>query len=315
MKLVVLDRNTLSVGDMDFSPFERLGEVSYYDAMQADEIVKVCKGAEIVLLNKSVISREMIEEMPNLKLIGIFATGYNNIDIKAAREHNIDVFNVPGYSTDSVAQLVFAFIFSFATSIAKYDIAVHNGQWVYSPTFAFFPYRINELSSKILGIVGYGNIGRKVAKIADAIGMNIMVYSRRKYDDCPYEQVDKETLFKNADFLSLNCPLNEGTEGLVCEDTLKLMKKSAFIINTSRGQVVDSVALANALNSDLIAGAGIDVLTKEPMDKSEPLFSAKNCIITPHIGWASYEARKRLMLLVAESVAKWQSGNPENIVN
>lgn len=315
MKIVVLDRNTLSVGDMDFSPFEKLGEVSYYDAMPAEEIIKACKDVQILLLNKTLISREIIEALPDLKLIGIFATGYNNIDIVAAREKGIDVFNIPGYSTDSVAQLVFAFILSFATSIAKYDVAVHNGEWVYSPKLAFFPYRINELTSKTLGIVGFGNIGKKVAKIGDALGMRIIIYSRRKYDDCPYEQVDKETLFKTSDYLSLNCPLNEGTENLVCEETLKLMKKTAFVINTSRGQVIDSQALANALNNDQIAGAGIDVFSKEPMEKTEPLYTAKNCILTPHIGWASYEARKRLMLLVADCVEKWQNGTPINIVN
>lgn len=315
MKITILDRNTLTIGDMDFSPIEALGEVSYYDALPQEEVVSACQGADAVLINKAEMTREVIEALPDLKYIGIFATGFNNVDIAFARERGIDVCNVPGYSTDSVAQLVFAFIFSFATSIAKYDEAVHRGEWIHSPTFAFFPYHLSELADKTLGIVGFGNIGKKVAKIGEAVGMKVLIYSHRRYDDCPYEQVDKETLFGRSDYISLNCPLNEGTQNLVCEETLSLMKQTACIINTSRGGVVDSVALANALNCDRIRGAGIDVLVKEPMEKDDPLFTAKNCLITPHIGWASLEARSRLMLKVAENLSAWKNGAPIHVVN
>ena len=315
MKITILDRNTLTIGDLDFSPIEALGEVSYYDALPPEQVVSACQGADVVLINKAEMTKEVIEALPNLKYIGVFATGYNNVDISFARQKGIDVCNVPGYSTDSVAQLVFAFIFSFATSIAKYDAAVHRGEWIHSPTFAFFPYFLSELAGKTLGIVGFGNIGKKVAQIGNAVGMKILIYSRRKYEDCPYEQVDKKTLFREADYLSLNCPLNEGTQNLVCEETLSLMKQTACIINTSRGGVIDSVALANALNCDKIRGAGIDVLVKEPMEKDDPLFTAKNCLITPHIGWASLEARKRLMLEVADNIAAWKNGAAVHVVN
>lgn len=315
MKITILDHNTLTIGDMDFSPIEALGEVTYYDALPPEEVISACQEADAVLINKAEMTKEVIDALPNLKYIGIFATGYNNVDIAYAREKGIDVCNVPGYSTDSVAQLVFAFIFSFATSIADYNEAVHRGEWIHSPTFAFFPYPLTELAGKTLGIAGYGNIGKKVAKIGDAIGMKILIYSRRKYDDCPYEQVDKETLFRASDYLSLNCPLNEGTKNLVCEETLSLMKPEACIINTSRGGVVDSAALAHALNCDKIRGAGIDVLVKEPMEKDDPLFTAKNTLITPHIGWASLEARKRLMLQVADNLSAWKKGAPVHVVN
>ncbi|MCQ2512067.1 MAG: D-2-hydroxyacid dehydrogenase [Lachnospiraceae bacterium] len=315
MNIYILDQNTLTIGDLDFSPIEKLGKVTCLDSMGAKEVILACKDADILLINKQEISREMMEQLPNLKYIGVFATGYNNVDIKAARELGIDVVNVPGYSTDAVAQLAFSFIFAYTTSLQAYNQAVHEGKWVYSPTFAFFPYHLSELTGKVLGIVGFGNIAKKVAKIGDAIGMQIKIYSRRKYDDCPYEQVEKEELFQTSDFLTLHCPLNEGTANLVNEETLKLMKKTAFLVNTSRGGVVDSKALAEALNEERIAGAGIDVLVNEPMDKDEPLYTAKNCMITPHIGWACSETRARLVLLVADNLSSWMNGTPKNVVN
>lgn len=315
MKITILDRNTLTIGDIDFSPIEALGDVTYFDALPPEQVVPACQDADAVLLNKAEMTKEVIASLPKLKYIGVFATGYNNVDIAFAREKGIDVCNVPGYSTDSVAQLVFAFIFSFATSIAQYNEAVHRGEWIHSPTFAFFPYHLSELAGKTLGIVGFGNIGKKVAKIGDAIGMKVLIYSRRRYEDCPYEQVDKEKLFRESDYLSLNCPLNEGTKDLVCEETLSLMKKTACVINTSRGGVVDSQALANALNCGKIRAAGIDVLVKEPMEKDDPLFTAENCLITPHVGWACLESRKRLMLQVAENLSAWKNGMAVHVVN
>ena len=318
MNIVILDQNTLTIGDVNFEKIEKLGNVSKYDAFphtKPELITEACKDAEIVLINKAKFTREVIEKLPKLRYIGLFATGYNNVDIKTAREHGIDVVNAPGYSSDSVAQLVFAFIMSFATSIADYNASVHRGEWVYSKTFAYFPYRLTELSGKTLGIVGYGAIAKRVAKIGDAFGMNVEIYSRRRYDDCPYKQVDKETLFKNADFLSLNCPLNEGTANIINEGTIKLMKPTAFIVNTARGGCVDSCALANALNEGRIAGAGIDVLVNEPMEEDDPLRTAKNCIITPHIAWASIEARRRLLDMVAGSIETWMAGSPRYVVN
>ena len=315
MKIVILDHNTLTIGDMDFSPIEKLGEVTYHDALAPEELVPACREADAILINKAEITAEIMEQLPNLKYIGIFATGFNNVDLAAARSKGIDVCNVPGYSTDSVAQLVFAFIFSFATSIADYDAAVHRGEWIFSPTCAFFPYYLSELAGKTLGIVGFGNIGKKVAKIGEAIGMQVLVSSRRKYADCPYEQVDTEELFRKSDYLTLHCPLNEESKNLVNAGTLDLMKSSAVIINTSRGGVVDSQALAEALNCGKIRGAGIDVLVKEPMAEDDPLYTAKNCMITPHIGWASIESRTRLMQQVADNLSAWMTGKPVHVVN
>ena len=315
MKITVLDRNTVTMGDLDFGPLEKLGEVTYFDALPHNEVVEACRGADAVIINKAKMTREVIEALPDLKYIGLFATGYNNVDCTAARERGIDVVNAPGYSTDSVAQLVFAFILSFATSISEYNASVHRGEWVYSKTFAYFPYRLTELSGKTLGVVGFGAIGKKVAAIGKAFGMRVIVYSRRICDDCPFEQVDKERIFRESDFLSLNCPLNSGTARLVSAETLSLMKKTAFIVNTSRGGVVDSEALADALNSGRIAGAGIDVLENEPMRSDDPLRTAANCVITPHVAWASKEARDRLIVMVTESLRLWKEGRKRFVVN
>ena len=315
MIITVLDRNTLTVGDMDFSPIEALGEVRYYDVLPAEKLPEVLADTEAVLINKAKMTRELIEKLPKLRYIGLFATGYNNVDLEAAGEHGISVVNAPGYSGASVAQLVFSFILQFATSLSDYNASVHRDEWVYSPTFAYFPYKITELAGKTLGIVGYGDIAKRVAKIGDAFGMNVLIHSRRIYNDCPYRQADRETLFREADFISLNCPLNPGTEKLVCRETLALMKPTAFLVNTSRGGVVDSDALAEALNSDKIAGAGVDVLETEPMSENDPLRTAKNLIITPHIAWASFEARKRLVIMVAESLRLWAEGTPRFVVN
>ncbi|MBP5311988.1 MAG: D-2-hydroxyacid dehydrogenase [Clostridia bacterium] len=315
MKITVLDRNTVTMGDLDFGPLEKLGEVSYFDALPAEEVIASCRGADAVIINKAKMTREVIEALPDLKYIGLFATGYNNVDCAAAREHGIDVVNAPGYSTDSVAQLVFSFILSFATSISEYNASVHRGEWVYSKTFAYFPYRLTELAGKTLGVVGFGAIGRKVAAIGNALGMRVIIHSRRIYDDCRWEQVEKERLFRESDFLSLNCPLNPGTANFVSKETLAMMKPNAYIVNTARGGVVDSEALAEALNSGRIAGAGIDVLETEPMKQDDPLRTAANCTMTPHIAWASKEARERLIVMVTESLKLWSEGRKRFVVN
>lgn len=315
MNITVLDLNTITNGDLDLSPIEKLGNVSYFDILAFNEVVEACADAEIVLTNKTEITKELMLKLPKLKYVGLFATGYNNVDLDHAKENGIAVCNVPGYSTDSVAQLVFAYILSLTTSLPTYNESVKRGDWVRSSTFAYFPYYISELAGKTLGIIGYGAIGKKVAEIGNAFGMKINIYSRRKYDDCVYPQVTKEELFKNADYVSVNCPLNEGTAELINSSTLSLMKKTAYLINTARGGIVNSKDLADALNNDIIAGAGIDVLPQEPMNPDEPLLKAKNCMLSPHIGWASIEARRRLILKVAENISAWQSGNPINVVN
>ncbi|MBP5665216.1 MAG: D-2-hydroxyacid dehydrogenase [Clostridia bacterium] len=315
MRIVVLDRDTVTNGDLDFSALEALGEVTYFDVISHENIAEACANADAVIINKAEMTRDVLEKLPELKYIGLFATGYNNVDTAAAREFGIDVVNAPGYSTASVAQLVFAFILSFATSIGDYNASVHRGDWVGSATFSYFPFRLTELAGKTLGIAGFGAIGGKVAEIGSALGMNVIVYTRTPKKNCPYRFVSKEELFAESDFLSLNCPLNEGTKNLVNRETLALMKSDAFIVNTARGGVVDSQALADALNSGKIAGAGIDVLIKEPMRADDPLRTAKNCMITPHIAWASKEARDRLIAMVAESLRLWKEGKPRFVVN
>ena len=315
MKIAVLDLNTLTRGDLDFSPLDKLGETSYHNVLSEDQLVEACKGVDAILINKAQISGDVMDRLPDLKYIGLFATGYNNVDLDAADAHHISVVNVPGYSTDAVAQHAFAFILMHATSMPLYNDAVHKGEWIYSDTFSFFPYTISELAGKTLGIVGFGNIGRKVAAIGKAFGMNVIFSNRSTVASADCRQVDIISLFKSADYITLHCPLNTGTENLVDKEKISLMKPSAFLVNTSRGGVVDSAALAEALNNNMISGAGIDVLPVEPMEKDDPLFTAKNCIITPHVGWAAIEARKRCVKTVIDSLEAWINGSPRFVVN
>ena len=315
MKIIILDTNTLTRGDLDFSCINRLGETVYYDILPPEEIIPKCIDADVLLINKAEMTREVLDSLPNLKYIGLFATGYNNVDLAAASSHGISVVNVPGYSTDAVSQHVFAFILSHASSIALYNDTVHKGDWIRSGSFSFFPYPITELAGKTLGIIGFGNIGRKVAQIGAAFGMNVLIKSRTHKENCPYRQTDLDTVLTESDYITLHCPLNESSASLINADTLKLMKPSVFLVNTSRGGVVDSHALADALNRGMIAGAGIDVLPVEPMTAEDPLLHAKNCIITPHIGWAAIESRRRCVQIVADNLKAWMDGKPQNVVN
>lgn len=315
MKIHILDTNTLTRGDLDFSAIEELGETTYHNILSQEEILDQCRDADVLLINKADMNRTLIESLPSLRYIGLFATGYNNVDLTAAKEHDVAVVNVPGYSTDAVAQHVFSFILMHASSLPEYNEAVHRGEWIYSEAFSFFPYPITELAGKTLGIIGYGNIGKKVAKIGDAFGMNILIMNRTFRKDCPYKQAAFEEVLKQADYLTLHCPLNDSSANLINEEALRKMKPTAYLINTSRGGVVDSAALADALNKGLIAGAGIDVLSTEPMPADEPLYTAKNCVITPHVAWAAIESRRRCVQIVAENLKAWMEGKPQNIVN
>ncbi len=314
MKITVLDKCTLTVGDIDFSPIEALGEVSYYDLLPHDRIVDAAKDAEVLLCNKAVIGSDIMDGCKKLKYIGLFATGYNNIDIAEAKKRGIVVVNVPGYSTYSVAQLTVAFILAHATSLFEYNTSTHNGDWVRSSAFSYFPYPITELWGKTLGIYGLGAIGRKVAQCAESLGMNVIVNTRTVRDN-DYEYVSLEELFKRSDYLTLHAPLTDKNKELICAKTLSLMKPSAYLINTSRGGVINENDLAQALNEGRIAGAALDVLTVEPMREDNPLISAKNCTITPHVAWASYQARVRLIDIVAENIKAYQNGTPVNVVN
>lgn len=314
MKTVILDKCTVTKGDVDLSPLEAFGEVEYYDLLPKEEIKKVLKDADAVVCNKAKLDREIIEGS-SLKFIGVFATGYNNIDTVAAREKGITVCNVPGYSTDSVAEHTFALILELAGSASAYARSVAAGDWKRSRQFSYFFAPIIELKAKTLGIYGLGTIGQKVARIAAAFDMRVIAYSRTPKNIAGVADVDRETLFKESDFLTLHCPLNSESALAVNKESLALMKPTAYIVNTARGGVVDEPALAEALEKGVIAGAALDVLTEEPMAEDCPLFGAKNCIITPHVAWAALETRTRLVDLVAENLAAFVAGTPINVVN
>ena len=313
-KIVVLDKISFTNGDIDLSYLDALGDVSYYDVLPNDEVVKVCKDAEIIICNKTTFDKEKITKLKKLKYIGLTATGYNNVDLEYAKNMGITVTNVPSYSTDDVAQHVFAFILHYANKVHQYDKTVKDGEWQKSKTFCYFYKPLIEIANKTLGIIGYGDIGKKVAKIASAFSMNVIVYTRTK-KDMPYKQVTLEEVFKKSDFLTLHCPLNEQTKGIVNEKTLSLMKPSSVLINTSRGGVIDEQALRKALDDGVIAHAMLDVLQSEPMSKDCPLIGLDNVTFTPHVAWAPKECRQRLIIEVAKNVERYVSGVPQNVVN
>ncbi len=313
-KITVLDKCTLTVGDIDFSKLDALGTTEYYDILTKEEIINVCRDTDVILCNKAVIDREIMDSCPKLKYIGLFATGYNNIDVKYAAEKGITVCNAPNYSTNSVAQLTFAYILNHTTSLDKYNESTHNGEWVKARAFSYFPYPINELHGKNICIIGYGAIGKQVAKLADAFGMRIYIATRTKPKECPYPLVTVDEAFRLADYLTVHCPLTEQTKGLINAERLKTMKKTAYVINTARGAVADEYALREALDKHIISGAACDVLTVEPMREDDPLIGADNITLTPHIAWASYEARVRLISLVASNLKAYQNGLPQNTV-
>ncbi|MBE6706327.1 MAG: D-2-hydroxyacid dehydrogenase [Ruminococcaceae bacterium] len=314
MKTVILDTCTVTKGDLDMSPLSAFGEVEYYDILTPEKIIEVLAFADAVVCNKSVIDRRIIDAT-NLKFIGVFATGYNNIDIEYAREKGIVVCNVPGYSTDSVTQVTWSFILELASSTSKYAKSVANGDWKKASYFTYFDFPITELAGKTLGIYGLGTIGLSVARVGLALGMKIIAYTRTPKTVEGIELVSEDELFKKSDFLTFHCPLNEKTAKIVNERTLSLMKPTAFLINTARGGVIDEQALADALKNGVIAGAALDVLTYEPMAEDCPLWGIDNCMITPHVAWASLESRTRLIGKVAGNLKAFYEGNPINVVN
>lgn len=314
MKTVILDKCTVTKGDIDMSSLEQFGETVYYDILTKNEIIEALDGADAVVCNKAVIDREIIDAT-DLKFIGVFATGYNNIDIDYASERGIIVCNVPGYSTDSVTQLTISFLLELACSTSKYASSVAMGDWQRSKQFSYFSYPITEISGKTLGIYGLGTIGCAVARVALALGMNVIAYTRTPKSVDGVTLVTVEELFSKSDYLTFHCPLTESTSKIVNKDTLALMKPTAMIINTSRGGVIDEAALADALSSHRIAAAALDVLTEEPMSADCPLQGLDNCIITPHVAWAAVETRTRLISMVAQNLEAFQKGTPINVVN
>ncbi len=317
-RIVILDWDTMAYHreELNARRFASLAaHVDIYPQTKPEETVQHIGDADVVICNKVLITREVMEACPNIKYIGILATGFNNVDLIAAAERGIPVCNAGSYSTDAVAQLVFAYIFDYFQRVALYSMEVRLGGWEKSPTFSYFPYPTGELRGKTLGIIGYGNIGRQVAKIADAFGMSVLIATRTVPENCPYPVVTAEEVFRRSDVLTLHCPLNEQTKGLVCKRSLALMKETAVLINTSRGGTVVEQELADALNNDMLAAAYLDVLEKEPMSPDTPLKNAKNCTITPHIGWTPLEARRRLLDITEDNLRGWLNGNPQHVVN
>ncbi|MDE7104821.1 MAG: D-2-hydroxyacid dehydrogenase [Ruminococcus sp.] len=316
MKIVVLDWSTVTSNN-DISPddLKKYGDVKIFSLTPPELTAERIGDAEIILCNKVIITRDIMDNCPNLRYIGLFATGFNNIDIEYAKLKNITVCNAGQYSTNAVAQQVFAYILDFASHIRNYDFAVKSGEWESSSCFSYFPIPTAELAGKTLSVIGYGSIGKRVAEIGKVFNMNIVINTRTKPENCPYEVTDIMTAVKKADFLTFHCPLTEQTKGIVNADLLNAMKTSAVLINTSRGAVINEKDLAKALNNEKISYAYLDVLEKEPMSPDTPLKTAKNCIITPHTAWSAYETRKRLFDIVCENIMSWQNGSPQNKVN
>ncbi|MDR1629961.1 MAG: D-2-hydroxyacid dehydrogenase [Oscillospiraceae bacterium] len=317
MKIVILDGYAENPGDLSWEPLRAFGEYSVYDRTPKEKVIERSAGADIVVTNKTPLPKETLARLPNLKFIALLSTGYNVVDIAYAKERGIPVSNIPSYSTHAVAQLVFAFILGHYNHVALHSEAVHAGEWSASPDFCFWKADLFELAHKTFGVIGYGEIGRRAAKIADAFGMRVIVTSRTKPAQLP-EYVtftDQGTLLKNADVVSLHCPLTPQTQGMVNEEFLAKMKPTALLINTARGPLVDEAALAKALCGKTIAGAGLDVLSSEPPEKDNPLFGAPNCLITPHIAWAGKETRARLMSIFLDNIKAFTEGGPIHVVN
>jgi len=314
MKIVVLDRNTVSYGDINFGEIEALGETTYFDKLPPEKTVECCAGADAVLINKTVITREVISALPTLKYIGAFATGYNNVDIAACAERGVTFCNAPAYSTHAVAQHAISLMLCFAGNTHKYINSVEQGDWIASDSFSYYAFPQYEVFGKTFAVIGFGEIGRATAKIAAALGMKVIVHTRTKPKNCEYEVVPREEAFKRADYLSLHCPLNDGTREIINENTLALMKNSAVIINTARGGLINERDLFSALNGGKIRGACLDVVAIEPMQKDNPLFGAKNCLITPHVAWLPVETRQRLVHTVAENLKAYIAGKPINVI-
>lgn len=316
-RIVVLDGYTLNPGDLSWDALEALGQVANFDRTPVDQIVQRAAGAEVVLTNKTVIGRETIRQLPQLQYIGVLATGFNVVDIAAARERGIIVTNVPAYGTPSVAQMVFALLLELTQHVGHHAQTVRDGRWSSCPDFCYWDFPLIEISALTFGIVGMGRIGREVAKLADAFGMKVIAFAHRPPGSPPpfVRMTDLDELFSQSDVISLHCPLTAETKEMVNAERLGKMKRSAFLINTGRGLLVNEQDLADALNAGRIGGAGLDVLSVEPPAKNNPLLSAKNCYVTPHIAWATRAARERLLRTAVENVRAFLAGSPINRVD
>lgn len=314
IKLTILDGHAVNPGDLSWDMFTEFADVTVYERTPKELLINRIGNSDAIFLNKINITEEVFAACPNLKYIGVLATGYNVIDLEAAKRHNVIVTNIPAYSTDSVAQHVFALILHFTNHVSIHNDSVMDGDWVKCPDFCYWNKSLLELNGKTLGIFGYGNIGKKVIKIAEAFGMKVICCTRTPRPDMP-ESVSFEELLKRSDFISLHAPLTNQTKNIINKDSIKLMKKSAYLINTARGGFIVEQDLADALNNGAIAGYAADVVGEEPMSKDCHLLSAKNCIITPHIAWAPLETRTRLQGIALDNFKNYLNGTPTNVVS
>lgn len=315
MKLVVLDGHTLNPGDLNWDGLHRLGEVTIHERTPPDLVMSRSAGAEIIFTNKTILNRESILALPELRYIGVLATGYNVVDTGAARERSVTVTNVPGYGTSSVAQMTLALILELTQQVGLHAQTVREGRWAASPDFCYWDRPLIELRGLTLGLVGYGSIGRAVAELGIAFGMKVIVHTRTPKSGEPVTFTDLESVFRQSDILSLHCPLTTENRGFVNSARLTLMKPTAYLVNTGRGPLVDEQALADALNDGRIAGAALDVLSVEPPCGENPLLKARNCLITPHIAWATRAARSRLMETAVANLRAFLDGKTSNVVN
>jgi glycerate dehydrogenase len=318
MKIVVLDGFTLNPGDLSWDGLKNKGDLSVYDRTSPDQILERAEGAEVLFTNKTPLDEEIINKLPSLKYIGVLATGYNVINTETAKQRGVIVSNIPGYGTASVVQMTFALLLELCQHVQRHSDSVMEGRWAASADWCYWDFPLIELADKTIGIIGFGNIGQKVGDVATAFGMNILGFDNRHTDQSHrknFKWVGIEELLEQSDVVSIHCPLFPETLGLINKDSLRKMKRTAFLLNTSRGPIIVDQELADALNNGIIAGAGIDVLSVEPPAKDNPLFRAKNCIITPHIAWATKEARSRLMDIAINNLFAFIAGKPVNVVN
>ena len=317
MNIVILDGYTANPGDLSWDRLKTFGELTVYERTHSSDTVERAKNADIVLTNKVILGKAEIEQLPRLKYIGVLATGYNVVDTKVAREHGIDVCNIPAYSTNSVAQMVFAHILNVASQVEHYAQANRQGAWAQSIDFSWQDTQLTELEGKTLGIVGLGNIGKAVARIGHAFGMKILAETSKSQNALPeyIEKVDRNALFERADFLTLHCPLTDSTRNLVCKESIARMKPTSVVINTGRGPLVNEADMAEALLTNKIYAYCADVLCNEPPAANNPLLACTNAYITPHIAWATREARARLVDIAIKNVQCFVEGQVQNVVN
>ncbi len=314
MKITILDGYAENPGDLSWEWLSEYGEYTVYDRTPAEFIKERADGSDIIITNKTPLRKDLLETLPELKYVGLLSTGYNIVDWEYCKSVGIPVCNIPSYSTAAVAQLTFALILEYTNAVALHSESVHSGEWSACKDFCYWKSPLTELQNKTLGIIGFGNIGKAVAKIAQAFGMKVIASTNHPAPFGEVEFTDRDTLLSESDFVSLHCPLTPMTEGMVNADFLSKMKKSAMLINTSRGQVVNENDLADALKNGVISAAGLDVLSSEPPKADNPLFGLKNCFITPHIAWAGFETRARLMDICHKNLEAFINGKPINVV-